>query len=201
MVFFDRRWMASTVSRGNLAPSAKDNTRSQGQTDRFAMKNVVSVLAALVLLHFAGCRAGESPRRSSSVDTVLVVLGNEPLDDDTPTINMVARVGAAAGFQKEHPDTVLVFTGGATSGTNTEVRMMADLAVSQGVSTNLIRLEEEARSTRENARLTAKTDSGHGPAADSSRQQGGSSGLGNAHLQGCGRLQERRTVFLSCRSR
>ena len=33
---------------------------------------------------------------------------------------------------------------------------MANLAVAQGVSTNSIRLEEKARSTQENARLTAK---------------------------------------------
>jgi len=104
----------------------------------------------------AGCSAGEPPQGSSSFDTVLVVLGNEPLDDTTPTVDMVARVKKAVTLQKEHPTTLLVLTGGPTAGKTTEARMMADLAVAQGVSTNFIRLEEKARSTQENARLTAR---------------------------------------------
>jgi uncharacterized SAM-binding protein YcdF (DUF218 family) len=87
---------------------------------------------------------------------VLVVLGNEPLDDNTPSVDMVARVNKAAVFAKEHPGSMLLFTGGPTAGKTTEARMMADIAIAQGVSTNAIRLEEKARSTQENARLAAK---------------------------------------------
>lgn len=69
---------------------------------------------------------------------------------------MAARVNTAVAFTREHSGSVLLFTGGPTAGKTTEARMMADLAITQGVATNSIRLEEKARSTQENARLTAK---------------------------------------------
>ena len=119
------------------------------------MRYLTVVLVALVVLPFSGCTAESPTPGTSAFDVVLVVLGNEPLDDKTPTVDTVARVKKAVAFQKEHPSTLLVFTGGPTAGTNTEARMMADLAVAQGVSTNSIRLEENARSTQQNARLTA----------------------------------------------
>ena len=119
------------------------------------MRYLTIVLTALVVLPLSGCRADAPTPGTSAFDVVLVVLGNEPLDDKTPTVDTVARVKKAVAFQKEHPSTLLVFTGGPTAGTNTEARMMADLAVAQGVSTNSIRLEEKARSTQQNARLTA----------------------------------------------
>jgi uncharacterized SAM-binding protein YcdF (DUF218 family) len=113
-------------------------------------------LSLLLLLPVAGCNAGDTPQTAPKVEAVLVVLGNEPLDDNTPTVDMGARVNKAIAFAKEHPGSVLLFTGGPTAGRTTEARMMADLAIAQGVATNSIRLEEKARSTQENARLTAR---------------------------------------------
>ena len=120
------------------------------------MKHIVTVLLTLVVLLFSGCSAEEAAQNGPSFDTVLVVLGNEPLDDSTPTVDTIARVNKAVAFHGENPATLLVFTGGPTAGTNTEARMMADLAVAQGISTNSICLEDKARSTQQNARLTAK---------------------------------------------
>lgn len=117
---------------------------------------MIRLLALLSLLAVSSCSAGETPQRSARVEAVLVVLGNEPLDDNTPTVDMVIRVKKAVAFAKEHPGTLLLFTGGPTAGTTTEARMMADLAIAQGVFTNSIRLEEKARSTQENARLAAR---------------------------------------------
>ena len=120
------------------------------------MKRLFGFLSLLLLLPVAGCSAGDTPQTAPKVEAVLVVLGNEPLDDKTPTVDMAARVNKAVAFAKEHPDAVLLFTGGPTAGRTTEARMMADLAIAQGIATNSIRLEEKARSTQENARLTAK---------------------------------------------
>ena len=117
-------------------------------------KNLAVVLALVVPL--AICRAESNEQRTGLFDTVLVVLGNEPLDDSTPTIDMVRRVTKAVEFQQQHPKTLLLFTGGPTAGTNSEARMMATIAVSQGVTTNTICLEEEARFTQENARFSAR---------------------------------------------
>ena len=124
--------------------------------DMMKMACRISLTLAFTILSVGGCRGEDGHRKEARADTVLIVLGNEPLDDLTPTVDTVARVHKAVEFQKEHPGTLLVFTGGPTAGTNTEARMMAALAVTQGCSTNSILLEERARSTQENARLTAE---------------------------------------------
>mgnify|MGYP001569925851 CR=1 FL=1 len=108
------------------------------------------------MLPLGSCSADEPTSATSSAPAVVVVLGNEPLDDATPTVDTVARVETAVEFQRQHPGTLLLFTGGSTAGTNTEARMMADLAIAQGASTNSIRIEEKARTTQENARFTAE---------------------------------------------
>ena len=78
------------------------------------------------------CRPNESHAgRDLPVEAVLIVLGNEPLDDSTPTVDMIARVNKAVEYLEEHPTSILLFSGGPTAGTNTEARMMAGLAMSQ----------------------------------------------------------------------
>ncbi|MBI3985377.1 MAG: YdcF family protein [Lentisphaerae bacterium] len=119
------------------------------------MNLATKAIAFLLVLPFEVCRGEPAAYETGRFDTVLIVLGNEPLDDSTPTVDMVARVTKAVEFQKQHLAALLVFTGGPTAGTNSEARMMANLAIAQGVATNAIRLEEKARSTQENARLTA----------------------------------------------
>ncbi|MBN1808930.1 MAG: YdcF family protein [Planctomycetes bacterium] len=84
-----------------------------------------------------------------------IVLGNEPLDETTPTIDMVRRVVKAVEFARSEPDALLVMTGGATAGDISEARMMGLMAAVRGVHAERIALEERARSTRENALLTA----------------------------------------------
>ncbi|MEI6971987.1 MAG: YdcF family protein [bacterium] len=116
---------------------------------------MIALLGTCLLLSVSSCSAGGSSNVQVRLDAVIVVLGNEPLDDNTPTVDMVARVNRAVTVQREQPGALLLFTGGPTSGTITEARMMADLAITMGVSTNSILLEERARSTRENALLTA----------------------------------------------
>jgi len=104
-----------------------------------------------------GCGRGlPEPAGTEQWDTVLVVLGNEPLDESTPTVDMIARVKKAAAYQREQPKSLLVFTGGTTVGSMSEARMMADIALAEGVPVDSVRLEEKARTTEQNAQLTAK---------------------------------------------
>src|SRR5712671_686953 len=108
----------------------------------------ISFLILYALTQEVFCEAGDAVSKTT-VDTVLVVLGNQPLDDHTPTVDMIARVNKAVEFHKANLGTVLVFTGGPTAGVVSEARMMADLAIASGVSSNAVRLEENARSTSE----------------------------------------------------
>jgi len=110
-------------------------------------------LTALPLLVLASCYRSE--RSVPSYDTALVVLGNQPLDDKTPTIDTVRRVDAAVNYATNHPRCVLIMTGGPTAGRVSEASMMAELAVGRGWKRADIILEEAAHSTRGNAALTA----------------------------------------------
>jgi len=120
------------------------------------MKIFVKIFVMLISGYIFYCYAEEPLHQNfPSFDTVLVVLGNEPLDDKTPTVDMMARVKKAVAFQKECPTTLLIFTGGPTAGTNSEAKMMADIAIAEGAITNLIHLEDKTRSTEDSARKTA----------------------------------------------
>lgn len=89
---------------------------------------------------------------------VLIVLGNEPLDDQTPTVDTMRRVQKAADYYNTRPPgtTLLIFTGGPTAGTKTEAATMSEYAQTLGVPSAAIRLEEKARSTKQNALLSAR---------------------------------------------
>ncbi|MHC4662217.1 MAG: YdcF family protein [Planctomycetota bacterium] len=90
------------------------------------------------------------------VKNVAIVLGNEPLDGSTPTVDHIKRTLKAVEFFKNNPGSFLVFTGGPTAGGISEAGMMALIALSRGVPRAGFRLEEKARTTGENARLSAK---------------------------------------------
>ena len=117
---------------------------------------LISLACVAFLFHGTGCN--DKPKNSvktAHTDAVLIVLGNEPLDEHTLTIDTVARVKKAVEFYKEHPGTLFIFTGGKTAGKASEAQMMADIARPLGVLNDSILLEEKARSTDENAKFTA----------------------------------------------
>ena len=104
-----------------------------------------------------GCGAeSQDVNNLNSTESVVVILGNEPLDQETATVDTIARVMKAVEFKKENPNALLIFTGGKTVGSVSEARMMADIAISHGILPKSIRLEENARTTYENAQLTAE---------------------------------------------
>jgi uncharacterized SAM-binding protein YcdF (DUF218 family) len=124
------------------------------------MWGVMKVLAGITflligtLVQNAFCEGGYNATQSVACAT-LVVLGNQPLDDHTPTVDMIARVDKAVEFYKAHTNSVLIFTGAPTAGKVSEARLMSNIAMASGVASNAIRLEEWAQTTSENARLSA----------------------------------------------
>ncbi len=68
---------------------------------------IVGALAVFLVLPLSGCGRPDDPEPvKSPFDTVLIVLGNEPLDDQTPTVDTIARVAKAVAFQEENPATL-----------------------------------------------------------------------------------------------
>ena len=97
------------------------------------------------------------PSVNNNITTLLIVLGNMPLDDSTPTVDMMERVRTAVRAFKTNPlSTMLVFSGGPTAGKMSEARTGFNFAASLGVDEKAMLLEEKARTTEENAILTAK---------------------------------------------
>lgn len=83
--------------------------------------------------------------------TGIIVLGTEPLDETTPSLDMVRRVETGIEVFKKDPGNLLIFSGGRTAGSISEARMMALIAYSRGIDPRNVMTEEEFRSTIENA--------------------------------------------------
>jgi len=105
---------------------------------RIEVGTIGAVLMAIGLVACSMDRVDKSTISGGRVryDCVLVVLGNEPLDDLTPTVDTVARVEKSVAFFKDHPRSLLVFTGGKTSGSVSEAKMMAEIAIKNGTGVN-----------------------------------------------------------------
>jgi len=96
------------------------------------------------------------PSNSGIFKTAIIVLGTGPLDESTPSLDMVRRVETGIALWRSIPDALLFFTGGKTAGPISEAKMMALIAFSRGVPRSDVFLEEESRSTVENAQFTVK---------------------------------------------
>ena len=89
-------------------------------------------------------------------ETAIIVLGDRPLDDTTPTVDMVYRVLKGVELTKKFPKAVMIMSGGLTKGPTSEAQMMGLIAWSRGVDPLRIILEDKSQTTSENAEYTAK---------------------------------------------
>ncbi len=94
-------------------------------------------------------------RLKDNIETVIIVLGDRPLDETTPTIDMVYRVLKGVELAKRFPKAILIMSGGATKGPVPEAQMMGLIAWSRGVNPLRIILEDKSRTTGQNAEFTA----------------------------------------------
>ena len=106
---------------------------------------------------FAEAATGAPARKPRSA--LLLVLGNMPLDESTPTLDTMTRVRTAVDYYKKSKDgggTWIVFSGGPTAGGKvSEALTMKIFAQQLGVNQEDVILEERARTTEENAIYTA----------------------------------------------
>ena len=92
----------------------------------------------------------------NNIGTLIVVLGDRPLDGTIPTVDMVYRVLKGVELSKKYPDSILIMSGGTTAGDISEAEMMGLIAWSRGVDASRIVLEDKSRNTEQNAEFTAK---------------------------------------------
>ena len=90
-----------------------------------------------------------------NTETAIIVLGDRPLDDTTPTVDMVYRVLKGIDLAKKFPKAILIMCGGATKGPTPEAQMMGLIAWVRGVDPLKIMLENKSQTTDENAKNTA----------------------------------------------
>ena len=88
-------------------------------------------------------------------ETAIIVLGDRPLDDTTPTVDMVYRVLKGVELAKKFPKAAVIMAGGATKGPTPEARMMGLIAWSRGVDPLRIILEDKSQTTDQNAQNIA----------------------------------------------
>ncbi len=90
-----------------------------------------------------------------NTETAIIVLGDRPLDETTPTVDMVYRVLKGVELAKKFPKAILIMSGGATKGPTPEAQMMGWIAWSRGIDPLRILLEDKSQTTGENADFTA----------------------------------------------
>ena len=81
----------------------------------------------------------------------IIVLGTRPFDETTPSLDMVRRVEKGISLLRDNPQAILIFSGGRTGGEISEAKMMEVIAEVRGAQPSQIVLEENSKSTVENA--------------------------------------------------
>ena len=117
---------------------------------------ILVVLVTAVLLFFIGkitigsfiCT--EAPAKNA------IVLGLA-LENGKPTDDLVSRLDTAEKYLQRNPDTTLILTGGNPDETGrTEAAVMRDILTERGVREDRMRLEDQAETTKDNFRNTAR---------------------------------------------
>jgi uncharacterized SAM-binding protein YcdF (DUF218 family) len=85
-----------------------------------------------------------------------VVLGARVFEDGTPSAALAGRVETAVQLLRDGKTTRLVLSGGSLGGRPTEASVMSRLALSAGAPREALLLEDQSRSTFENALRSAE---------------------------------------------
>lgn len=117
---------------------------------------VAAVLMVIVLLFFIGkVTVGSLVRSDEAADNVLVL--GMALENGKPTEDLLCRLDTAEKYLQKNPDATLILTGGnADASGKTEADVMHDILTERGVAEEKLRLEDRAKSTKENFRNTAQ---------------------------------------------
>ena len=113
------------------------------------------LLTAVILYCCGRVAAGSVIRTRNAADHVIVP--GLALENGKPPRDLLLRLDSAAAYAAEHPDAVLILTGGNPDASGrTEAAVMQQLLLERGVNPVQMRLEDQAETTRDNFRNTVR---------------------------------------------
>ena len=121
----------------------------------WVFRSIVILLTAAIVFLTGKILVGSMIRTAGEAENA-VVLGMA-LENGEPTKDLVYRLDTAQRYLSEHPDAVLILTGGNPDDSGrTEAAVMKDLLTERGVPEDRMILEDEAATTRDNFLNAAK---------------------------------------------
>lgn len=116
----------------------------------------VVVLLALLITFFCGKVICGSVTNTAGQADHAIVLGLA-LENGKPTDELLARLDTAQSYLGKYPEARLILTGGnADASGRTEAAVMREILAERGVADDRMILEDQAKSTRDNFRNTAR---------------------------------------------
>ena len=134
-------------------------TRSSAHSAGRIILKVIAGIIALLGLSLLGftCFVGIRGFVSGSAETKNALVLGMALENGKPNQDLLNRVKRAEEYLSEHPDSMLICTGGNKTETSpSEAEVMKDLLMQDGVAEDKIILEDQASMTLANFRNTAK---------------------------------------------
>ena len=140
MLFFASLWIVLCVILGNLYCRAvvKEDQRARlriGSPYARIISNSAGIQKEKYPLHHSLSDGSiekikflEPQKLKDNTETLIIVLGDRPLDDTTPTVDMVYRVLKGVELANKFPKAIVIMSGGATKGPTSEAQMMGLIA-------------------------------------------------------------------------
>lgn len=101
-------------------------------------------------------------KQTPPANTPAIVLGSQVRGDE-PSLDLWARIDAAAAYLKSNSEAVCIASGGQGEGENrTEAAVIREKLIERGISPDRILLEERSESTEENIRYSKELMEEHG---------------------------------------
>lgn len=133
-------------------------TRAKGGILRFigwVPRTIVGLLALLIVFFGGKVICGSAMNTAGQADRAIVL--GLALENGRPTGELLARLDTAQAYLEKYPEARLILTGGNADATGrTEAAVMRDILAERGVADDRMILEDQAKSTRDNFRNTAR---------------------------------------------
>ena len=121
----------------------------------WALRTIVVSLALVIVFFYGKVVCGSLMNSAGRADNAIVL--GLALENGKPTGDLLARLNTAQAYLEKYPEARLILTGGnADASGRTEAAIMRDILAERGVTDDRMILEDQAASTKDNFRNTAR---------------------------------------------